>query len=223
MKYVSIDIETTGLDPENNQVLSIGAIIEDTSKKLPFDEAPKFNVALLHHQLTGHPRALTMNRDLIRLINIFLENDEKEVLSNYKELSQYIYMKPDEVAQEFFDFLWKNGFDYKFGGIGKEARVIDGKTYPLFNGNIKPILINVAGKNFGTFDKLFLEKLPWWKKLIQPKQRIIDPAILCCQWETDDTIPSLKLCKNRLGITGDVSHNALEDAWDVIQVLREFY
>jgi hypothetical protein len=180
-------------------------------------------VALLHHQLTDNPRAITMNRDLIRLINIFLENDEMEVQRNFKELSQYIYMKPDEVAQEFFDFLWKNGFEYKFGGIGKEARVIDRKDYPLFNSNIKPILINVAGKNFGTFDKLFLEKLPWWKKLIQPKQRIIDPAILCCTWNSDDALPSLSQCKARLNITGEISHNALEDAWDVIQVLRKFY
>lgn len=31
MKYVSIDIETSGLDPEINNVLSIGAVIEDTA------------------------------------------------------------------------------------------------------------------------------------------------------------------------------------------------
>lgn len=223
MKYISIDIETTGLDSENNQVLSIGAIIEDTTKKLPFEDVPKFNVAILHHQITGHPRAITMNKDLIRLINIFIENDEKEIIANYKELFQYTYLYPDDVAKDFFDFLWRNGIDYEFGGIGKESRVIEGKKYPLFTGNIRPILINVAGKNFGTFDKLFLDKLPWWKKLIHVKQRIIDPSILCCDWTNDEALPSLKQCKERLGIEGIVTHNALEDAWDVIQILRKFY
>jgi len=222
MKFCSIDIETTGLDPENNQVLSIGAIIEDTTKKLPFEELPKFNVAVLHHQLTGHPRALTMNKDLIRLINIFIENDEKEILANYKELYQYTYLQPDDVAKEFFDFLWRNQIGYELD-FSKTVRMIDKKPYPVFGGNTKPIVINVAGKNFGTFDKLFLEKLPWWKKLIQPKQRVLDPAILCCDWYTDESLPSLNECKKRLGVQGVVTHNALEDAWDVIQILRKFY
>lgn len=29
MKYLSIDIETTGVDPLNNQILSVGIIVED--------------------------------------------------------------------------------------------------------------------------------------------------------------------------------------------------
>jgi hypothetical protein len=36
----------------------------------------------------------------------------------------------------------------------------------------------------------------------------------------DDTLPSLDVCKKRANIDGNVSHNALLDAWDVIQVLR---
>jgi DNA polymerase III epsilon subunit-like protein len=32
MKYVSIDIETSGLNPDMNNILSIGAIIEDTER-----------------------------------------------------------------------------------------------------------------------------------------------------------------------------------------------
>ena len=43
MKYISIDIETTGLDPENCQILSIGAVIEDTLNQLPFEELPTFH------------------------------------------------------------------------------------------------------------------------------------------------------------------------------------
>lgn len=65
MIYVSIDIETTGLDPKNDQILQIGAIIEDTSKCLEFDEIPKFDRLIRHERITGSPYALAMNAGLI--------------------------------------------------------------------------------------------------------------------------------------------------------------
>ena len=222
MKLCSIDIETSGLNPEQNQVLSIGAIIEDTNKKFNYEFVPKFNAIVLHHELTGSPRAITMNKELISLMGEYLEGD-MDVRKKHDEHSGFQFLEPEDVAKAFFDFLWKNGLGYLMTDASKTVRIIDGHSYPVFGSNTKPILINVAGKNFGTFDKLFLEKLPWWKKLIQPKQRIIDPAILACQWDKDDYLPSLNECKKRLDITGEVSHNALEDAWDVIQILRKFY
>ena len=222
MVYISVDIETTGLDSERNQILSIGAIIEDTTKKLSFEEIPKFNTIVLHHELTGSPRAITMNKELISLMGEYLEGD-KDVRKKHDEHSGFQFLEIDEVSKAFFDFLWKNSLGYSMTDVSKTVRVVDGHSYPVFGSNTKPIILNVAGKNFGTFDKLFLEKLPWWKKLIQARQRVIDPAILCCGWHTDDTLPSLSQCKERLGVKGIVTHNALVDAWDVIQVLRKFY
>jgi oligoribonuclease (3'-5' exoribonuclease) len=54
MKYISVDIETTGLDPEKNKIISVAAIIEDTENKLPFDQCPKFNVAVLQNELINN-------------------------------------------------------------------------------------------------------------------------------------------------------------------------
>ena len=71
--------------------------------------------------------------------------------------------------------------------------------------------------------KLFLQELPWWQKLIRTRQRVLDPAILCVDWNNDTALPSLTQCKERTNVEGIVTHNALEDAWDVIQVLRNFY
>ena len=65
MIYISIDIETTGLEKDRYQILSIGAILEDTSKKLPFEKIPKFHAAILHNEITGSPFALNMNKELI--------------------------------------------------------------------------------------------------------------------------------------------------------------
>ena len=51
MRYTSIDIETTGLDPERHEILSIGIIIEDTEKKLPYNEVPKLHLAIDHKEI----------------------------------------------------------------------------------------------------------------------------------------------------------------------------
>lgn len=221
MIYVSIDIETTGLDPLSNNVLSIGAIIEDTSKKLPYNECPKFNAIVLNKQLQGSPRAITMNKEVISMIGDYLEGtDEVRMILNNN--SGYKFYEEEEVVKEFYRFLFANGFAYELGP-GDFANTIHNVEYPAIGGKTKPITINVAGKNFGTFDKLFLVELPWWQKLIRTRQRVLDPAILMVDWVNDTSLPNLDTCKFRADIQGVVTHNALEDAWDVIEVLRKFY
>ena len=211
MIYVSIDIETSGLDHTKHSVLSIGAIIEDTEKKLPFLECPRFNVIVLQNEIVGSPRAITMNKEIISLTGDYLEGtDEVRELLNNK--SEYQFLEKEDAAKAFYSFLWNNGFSTMTPPL---EPVIDGRT--------KPITINVAGKNFGTFDKLFLQELPWWQKLIRTRQRVLDPAILCVDWKNDTSLPSLTQCKEKLGIEGIVTHNALDDAWDVIEILRKFY
>lgn len=222
MIYVSIDIETTGLDPLSNNVLSIGAIIEDTTKKLPFEECPKFNAIVLNKQLQGSPRAITMNKEIISLMSEYLEG-AIEVRENLNNLSGYKFYEEDEVVKEFYIWLDANGLGHGLTNSGGYAEVVDGVTRPMINGATKSITLNVAGKNFGTFDKLFLQELPWWQKLIKTRQRVLDPAILCVDWENDTSLPSLTICKERMNIEGIVTHNALEDAWDVIEILRKFY
>ena len=69
MKYLSIDIETTGLSSENHQILSVGVIVEDTNKKLPFKNIPKFHCAVIQEEIRGGLFAIDLNKDLIGLIN----------------------------------------------------------------------------------------------------------------------------------------------------------
>jgi DNA polymerase III epsilon subunit-like protein len=222
MKYVSIDIETSGLNHDMNHVLSIGAIIEDTNNKLPYEELPKFNAIVLQNNIQGSPRAITMNKEIISLMGEYLEgtNEVRSVLNNN---SGYKFYEEDEVVKEFYYWLDNNGLGHGLTNSGGYAQVVDGVTRPMINGATKPITLNVAGKNFGTFDKLFLQELPWWQKLIRTRQRVLDPAILCVDWTNDTSLPSLITCKERMNIEGIVTHNALEDAWDVIELLRKFY
>lgn len=223
MIYVSIDIETSGLDSEKHKVLSIGAIIEDTEKKLPFEECPKFNAIVLQNEIVGSPRAITMNLEIINYMGRYLEGNA-EVREECKKVTMYEYFQQDEVVKEFYYWLNENGFGYGLiDNSGGYVEIKDGKHRPSMNNATKPITINVAGKNFGTFDKLFLQQLPWWQKLIKTRQRVLDPAILCVDWKNDESLPNLTQCKERMGVEGIVTHNALEDAWDVVEILRKFY
>ena len=218
MIYVSIDIETSGLNHDMNHVLSIGAIIEDTNKKLPYEELPKFNAIVLQNNIQGSPRAITMNKEIISLMSEYLEgsNEVRESLNNS---SGYQFYEEEDVIKEFYIFLWNNGFS----ALDSLSTHVNGKLTPIIDSRTKPITLNVAGKNFGTFDKLFLQELPWWQKLIRTRQRVLDPAILCVDWVNDTSLPSLTTCKERMNVEGIVTHNALEDAWDVIEILRKFY
>ena len=218
MVYVSVDIETSGLDSEKHKVLSIGAIIEDTEKKLPYEECPKFNAVVLQNEITGSPRALTMNKEIISMIGDYLEGTdfERNIMNTH---SNYSFYEEDDVVKKFYEFLWNNGFTT----LDSPSTHVNGKLTPIIDGKTKPITLNVAGKNFGTFDKLFLQELPWWQKLIRTRQRVLDPAILMVDWTNDKSLPNLTQCKERAGVNGIVTHNALEDAWDVIEVLRKFY
>jgi DNA polymerase III epsilon subunit-like protein len=218
MKYVSIDIETSGLNYDMNHVLSIGAIIEDTNNKLPYEELPKFNAIVLQNNIQGSPRAITMNKEIISLMGEYLEGTD-EVRGVLNNNSGYQFYEEENVIKEFYTFLWCNGFS----AMDSLSTHVNGKLMPIIDSKAKPITLNVAGKNFGTFDKLFLQELPWWQKLIRTRQRILDPAILCVDWVNDTSLPSLTTCKERMNVEGIVTHNALEDAWDVIELLRKFY
>jgi hypothetical protein len=209
-------------------VLSIGAIIEDTEKKLPFDECPKFNALVVQREIVGSPTALTMNSNIISLMSDYIETDNEgriklQELENNKPYG-YEFHDQDNVVKAFYWFLYQNGF-IDNDNFTKDGHSIlkNGKLLPVINGNTKSITINVAGKNFGVFDKLFLQELPWWTKLIRVRQRILDPAILMVNWNSDESLPPLSVCKERAGLNNHVTHNALEDAWDVIEVLRKTY
>jgi hypothetical protein len=141
--------------------------------------------------------AITINQRIFEI----LASMEKANADQRAEIRKTNNIIPAGIAaRSFAIWLHANGFKPEVGGH---------------------TTINVAGKNFGTFDKPFLEKLPSWGSHIRIRSRIIDPSVYFVDWKKDDSLPSLNTCKQRAFIDGEVSHNALEDAIDVIKVIRK--
>jgi len=226
MIYISIDTETTGLNPETCQLLSFGAIVEDTEKKLPFEEIPKFHCAILRGErdvIQGELYALNMNRYLIEKITMYATARDQDEKNDLVHMTRMQFLREEEVAKAFFHFLIDAGaitpeFDYT-----KTVEIVNGKTYPMLTTKMKPFHLNVAGKNFHSGDQTYIERLPRWKQIFRIRHRHIDPSVLFVDWKNDESMPNLGVCKERAKVDGIVTHDALEDAWDVVQLLRTQY
>lgn len=188
MIYVSIDIETCGLDWNEDSVLEFGAVLEDTKSKIPLDLLPKFSRILEQEKYIGSPYALSLHKEIFdELAKKKSERTEKIIPNN-------------QLGKEFRNWLIDWGFEHKI---------------------TEPLMINVAGKNFGTFDMRFLERIPGFKENVWFNHRIIDPGVLFYENDIDDELPNLMKCKQRAGLKDlKIAHRTIADALDVINVLR---
>jgi hypothetical protein len=65
MRYVSLDLETTGGHAERHQILELAAVIEDTRRPLPLAELPAFRRVVRHPEYLGTAGALALNAGLM--------------------------------------------------------------------------------------------------------------------------------------------------------------
>ena len=195
MRYLSIDIETTGLNPENCDIVQFAAVLDDLKNPKPLVELPKFEAIIIKRDgYQGHPFALSMHSNLFRKIDTAI----KKNLDVCPETGVR-FLQICELPQALEVFLLSNGFDQKYG-----------KMY-----------VNVAGKNIGQFDLPFLNaKIKDWGS-IKFLSRVIDPAILYFDIQNDISLPDMKTCLERADLAEEVAHTALEDALVVVKLLRK--
>lgn len=177
MKYLSLDIETTGIDRSADQILQLAAVVENTEECLPLDELPSFSCYIQHDRISGSPFALSMNADILKM------------LATGK--GRYPIVEAHRVSNAFLVFLQEH-----FGVEGK---------------------ITAAGKNVAGFDIPFLQRA-YPTVASRFSHRSIDPGSFCLDWEEGPE--NLAALKKRFGVPGGVTHDALEDARDVVAVLR---
>jgi len=213
MKYVIFHFRTGGFNSYEHSIIEVAAIIEDTKNKLDFETIPKYRTLIYNEIYKGDPLALYLNRDTLKEINDAIKNNLNTIvhldmlaLDLYTWLSKHIdtHIDDSNYMQDFNSF----GKNYSSEGVIKS--------------NKKPkLLINVGGKNFGTFDLRFLENLEGFSTYIKFHQRVIDPAVFYFNNSIDKELPNLSICKERAGIQNtEIAHRTIKDAWDIIQVLR---
>lgn len=88
MRYVSLDIETTGLDPKQDQILQLAMVVEDTTKLVPVEELPYFSVFVKHERITGNAFALGMNAWILDIISGRKEREGAVIVQGIYHLEQ---------------------------------------------------------------------------------------------------------------------------------------
>jgi DNA polymerase III epsilon subunit-like protein len=92
------------------------------------------------------------------------------------------------------------------------------------NSLMKPVDITITGKNFGSFDRRFLNRVLGWN-WDAFSHRFLDPGSLCFEPRKDRKLPDLLTCATRVGVDWSVYklHEAVEDARLVVAILRAYY
>lgn len=185
MKYLSIDLETTGINPEEDQILEFAAIYDDLKNPtFNIETAHTFHVYLNRERIQGNIFAILMNTHTFKSISEYQKNKNKEML-----------VSEDTLVSRFHDW-----------------------AFTLFRQN----KINTAGKNFGSFDLQFIKKLKM-SNCLNFRHRSLDIGSLYFDPKIDDVIPDLQTCLSRAGINEVVNHCALDDAYQVIKLIRHHY
>lgn len=201
MKYVSIDLETTGLDPSSCDILEFAAVIDDTLKpEVPVEHLPCFRALVVAESYHGEPCALAMHPGLFR--EIAAAGDQALPHRSTDGLAQHVKwtLGPGDLFTLFDQWLEESGIYYPHLDTVARAKIL------------------VAGKNFAGFDMRFLRRMgPLWDRTFS--HRVLDPAMLFVQAE-DERPPSLEQCLDRAGFVKTVSHQALDDARDVVRCIR---
>lgn len=190
--YVSIDIETLGLDPDNCDIIEFGAVIDDL--KSPIEALPSFHCYISKEKYKGEAYAMSMHPTILKRIGV-------------RELG-YRHLPPEYLDESFSDWLIQQGFSFTHKYCDKTGD------------RLQLTEITVAGKNFSGFDLRFLRRLPNWGRTVRCRHRVIDPSMLYFDPMTMEVPPSLDDCLKMAGIQKDVSHTSVEDALDVIRCLR---
>lgn len=216
MKFVVVDIETTGVpgkdgNIEDLQIIEFGAVIEDTNNPLAWDDIPKYNKIIRHDQYKGGAFAINLNARIFEIL-AKRETFNREQRKLYDEANGIIELK--ELAKDFFDFLYPH-----FGKVSDD----DFTKHLGSNYQQAPFTITPAGKNFDAFDRNFIKLIPKWDQYIRLRHRTIDPTTPYIDWYNDSAPPGLGECLERAGIIKQVTHKAVEDCWDTLEVIRKEY
>ena len=200
-RYLSIDVETTGLSDEYCQLLEIGVVIEDW--ETPVDELPSWQCYVESPDTNngepfyyGTPYALWLNARIFEYLAKRPKDEAEAIEMGFDHWGQIL--RHNEIGIELAGWLDRHDFDLRDH-------------------------LTAAGKNFGSFDRLFLRQISSLaKQNIIFRHRAIDPVAYYWRPEEDgNRLPGMETCMERAGLPGEVPHNAIDDAKIVIKLIRQ--
>jgi oligoribonuclease len=204
MKYVSIDIETLGLDPDQHDIVEFAAVMDDLRDRKPLDKLQTFHRFIYNENdlYQGSAYAIAMHQRIWDKLKYW---EGGRGLGFYKtDRDPNDFTTKDMLLVVFNNWLVDNGYK------------------PDDNGKVR---VQVAGKNFASFDKRFLEQQCMLDHRVMNVDvvfghRVIDPGMLYFDPRIDNAVPSMSDCQKRAGLSDVVAHTAMDDAMMVVQLLR---
>jgi hypothetical protein len=203
MQFASVDIETTGIDPNKDAVLEIAAGCAQTIGEVK--ASGDFSIA-----------------DVSRYIYAPLDNEIRILVIPDTPITADLYILA------MHSRLWSemSRFDKEMGKEKQVIKVSDSffavrkeKAWPIFHAWFRRVqpkgAMNCAGKNYAGFDARFLRRIDTgFDDLF--RARVIDPAPLYYR-SGDEKMPSTETCLERLkkewpSMPALEAHNALDDA-----------
>lgn len=154
-KFVSIDIETTGLDPETCQIIEIGAIIDDWLTPLP--DPPTFHTYVKRNHYSGQPYALSMHSTIFRRI----ATEEKG----------YSYLYPKDIGPAFRTWVEVNCaciYHDPAGNLSYDRFNVAGKNFASFDDKFLRKLPGF-GKYFRYWHRVIDPAILFWNPLTDDK------------------------------------------------------
>ena len=194
--YTSIDIETSGLGPDVD-VLQISAVYDDGDV---IGALETFDVILKHYKLkSAEPYALWMNAGLIDTIR---KNEDPRL--EYPKLAMRLFIaKLKEWQQKTAKYDDDKGLPFR----GKH--MVAGKNVAGFD---KPKLIQAA-ETYGNKDMRQELESTW-------VHRTLDPGSMYAPiFGYNPNLTEI----NKYNDRNEVTHNALDDAFDVVHAIRRVY
>lgn len=188
MKYVSIDLETTGLNANSCKILSVGMVVEDTNNLLPFRELPRLELRVSHKTLNGSLFALNLNKYLI------------EDILNETPRENIKYTTVDSLEHDMYNFFWKSGLVKNTS----ERVNVAGKN---FNGFDRKFLDKVLKYEYFRFGRRVIDpstQAADWKKdetlpsleQIKDRLRILGPVTHAALEDAEDVVLAMRKLTN---------------------------
>lgn len=117
MRYCSVDLETTGLNPDTCDIIEFSAVLDDLSILDPIDKLPVFHTYFIKDNYVGEPYALSMHPQIFRRI---AERDH----------TKYSFMSASKLGYAFRKFLVNNGYKEEHDQV---VITVAGKNFPAFD------------------------------------------------------------------------------------------